>query len=111
MKRRSFLQSVIAGIFAGKALKATAKEGIDVQDDCPAPKPLNRYDETPIDPSWSNPVRPADGKYLDAEEVKCLKCYRWIKIPKGFYAPGDEIECGCGNRALFVLNAKVKTGD
>lgn len=53
-------------------------------------------------------MRPSDGKYLDADEVRCLRCYRWIPIEKGFYAPGDRIECSCGNRARFVLFAKVE---
>lgn len=94
LKRRSFLQGIAATVFAGLGISKTK----NVKDS---------YEEFPGWHATSSMIRPADGKYLDVDEMKCFKCGRMIKIQKGFYVPGDRILCGCGNRAVFVLAAEV----
>lgn len=123
IKRRSFLQGIAAAIFGGgvalKAKKDVAEEfdyngknstSVDPDSDWAKQKPLTIEKLEQIRDELEQ-IRPEDGKYLDADGVECLNCRCWVRIPKGFYVPGDLIECGCGNRARFVLIAKVDWGD
>ena len=116
IKRRSFLQGIAAAIFGGgAALKAKKRpedwlrteSEVDAARDAKMCKVSKDIYGTPD----MLEIRPADGKYLDVDEMECFQCHQMIPIPKGFYVPGDMIECGCGNRARFVFFAKVKTGD
>lgn len=123
MKRRAFIQNIAAIVSGGgaalKAKKDVGLEHLEGEQVTVIHKGLTATDicnealekiGCRSGTKFIAETRPADGKYLDADEVQCCNCRSIIPIPKGFYAPGDEIECTCGNRALFVLNAKVETG-
>lgn len=125
IKRRTFLQTIASVVFGGgAALKAKKNAKVMSVGDYAVKqyaedmarataqktsklKPIGKS-ATDICNEALEKIRPADGKYLDVDDMKCLNCSCWIHIPKGFYVPGDMTECGCGNRARFVLFAKVK---
>jgi len=111
MNRRSFLKAVGVAIVAPVVVCSSSpkKRPVEVYGRGPGIEAISDVGSLAVaKPKVADDgLRPKDGKYLDADEVECSICGRKIPILKGFYVRGDQIECRCGNKAHFVLFAKV----